>query len=261
MDASEMERLKQILPKISAKLAYKKERLIIKMKELGIFKDNVDIFQTLAESNNVEMLNYLKEILKIEGHVLIVRDIEGKSGQAGDYTEDSTSSADNGSDSICNDLELKSGPFIRELREMRQEMRQELKKGFQIMTDKIEEARAEAREQNEEAKKRESILLELISKLEKDIEKLKQELDDNSQAGIYKADLETLQRNFQELETKHNQLLNKMMKMEKTEKALIERNKQLEKEIAQLKLALISRQVTKSEKGKMYANFAKIYKK
>ncbi|KAL3852862.1 hypothetical protein ACJMK2_016471 [Sinanodonta woodiana] len=252
MAANELERLKQILPKISAKLADKKERLIIKMKELQIFKDNVDIFQTLAESNNVEMLEYLKEILRIEGHVLIVRDIEGKSAQAGDYTENSTSSADNRSDSFCNDMESKSDPFCCELREMKQQMMKEL----QEMKNEIKETRAEAKEYNEQAKKRESKLLELISKLEQDKDEIQKKLEENSPAGIDEAAAQVLQAKFHDLETKYNQIVEQMKKMGKTELGLRERNKRLETEIAQLKLALLSMQVSKTAKGQMYTKLA-----
>ncbi|KAK3585936.1 hypothetical protein CHS0354_038477 [Potamilus streckersoni] len=155
MAANEMERVKQLLPHISARLADKTERLVAKMKALQIFKDNMDIFQTLAESNNFEILEYLKETLRIEGHEKIVREIESKPAPTEDCTDNSSPSADDASDSFRIYLGSKSDPFSHELREMRLEMKKEL----QEMRNEIKEARAEAREHNEEAKKREDRLL------------------------------------------------------------------------------------------------------
>ncbi|KAL3852868.1 hypothetical protein ACJMK2_016477 [Sinanodonta woodiana] len=251
MATKQMERLKQMLPKIAARLADKKEHLIRKMKELGIFKDNGDIFQTLAESNNFEILEYLKEILKIEGLETIVRDIEGTPVQVEDTT-DSISSADNGTDSARDDMESKSDPFSRELREMKQQMMKEL----QEMKNEIKETRAEAREYNEQAKKRENTLLKLIGKLEKEKDEIKKELEENSPTGIDEPAAQVLQDKFHDLETKYNQIVEQMKKMGKTELALRERNKRLETEIAQLKLALLSMQVSKTAKGQMYTKLA-----
>ncbi|KAL3852863.1 hypothetical protein ACJMK2_016472 [Sinanodonta woodiana] len=73
---------------------------------------------------------------------------------------------------------------------------EEMMKELQEMSDKIEVASVEAREHKEEAKQRESLLLELIRKLEEDEDKMKRELDDNSQAGNDKQTWRHCSKNF-----------------------------------------------------------------
>ncbi|KAK3585937.1 hypothetical protein CHS0354_038478, partial [Potamilus streckersoni] len=79
---------------------------------------------------------------------------------------------------------------------------------------------------------------------------MKKELEDIGPTGIDEAGSEKLQQKFQDLESKYNQLLVQMKKMGQIEKALRERNKLLEKEIAQVKLALVGMQISKNAKGK-----------
>ncbi|KAK3585935.1 hypothetical protein CHS0354_038476 [Potamilus streckersoni] len=252
MAAHEMERVKQLLPKISARLADKTERLEDKMKELQLFKDDVDIFQTLAESNNFEILEYLKETLRIEGHEKIVREIESKLAPKEDCTDKASSSVNNSSDIFCDDSEhrpVPEGPtqgndrrqmesLSRNVDEMRKDMGEVLRCMKQIGE--------EFREHKEEARKREESHWERIIKIEKEKDELRQSLEKKEAA------FEILQKQFQGLEDKYNLLREEMTKKEIYETAFKQRNKQLEKEIQELKQKLIDMKKSTNDKGKLY---------
>ncbi|KAK3585933.1 hypothetical protein CHS0354_038474 [Potamilus streckersoni] len=274
MAASEVERLKELLPKISVRIAGKTDGLVKNMKKLGIIKDDTfledanpnRILEKVAESRSFKIMEHLKDILTKEGFKNIVLEIEGKLAQTSDSNDDACSD-DVASDSYRDDSESKSGSVYRVLRKMRDEMNRELqelkhevtretKEQAELICREVKEMRKEISEEAKECKKREETLLKMITKLEIEKDQIEKEVKEIRATGIDEAASETLLLRCHELERKHNQLLQQMNKKEKIELALRKRNQRLETEIAQTKLTLISMQIKKNPTRRMYSNFA-----